>query len=172
MKYATITSTVLAALSVSATSIPSQHQDHDFPSKRSTECSEPEVRPEWRNLSHKEQLSFVNSIACLMEAPPKGSWNVTSRYDELVKIHLDHMGLIHNFGFFLPWHRYFIHGFHGMLRDECGYDGPFPWWNEIKDAGNFAGSGLFEPDLFGTLPEQIDNNQTICVEDGVSPFEK
>lgn len=120
-------------------------------------------------MPHEDQVTFAKSIACLMELPPKGPWNVTSRYDELVRIHLDHRNLIHNYGFFLAWHRYFVHGFHGMLKNECSYDGPFPWWNEIRDAGNFSGSGIFEPDLFGTLPEgSAPDNQKFCVEDGVS----
>lgn len=137
--------------------------------KLSTECTNPKTRVEWRNMSHDDQVSFVNSIKCLMDAPPKGSWNVTSRYEELVKIHFDHTYLIHNFGYFLSWHRYFVYGFENMLRDECGYEAPFPWWYEVQDAGNFAESGLFEPDLFGTLPEgSAPDNQSFCVDDGVS----
>lgn len=109
-----------------------------------------------------------------MDAPPSGVANVSSRFDELAWAHNQLFATVHQTPLFLPWHRYFVYGYETMLRNECGYEAQFPWWYEVQDAGNFAGSGLFEPDYFGTLREieppepDMPSGPGFCVTDGVS----
>ncbi|KXJ87286.1 hypothetical protein Micbo1qcDRAFT_185635 [Microdochium bolleyi] len=66
---------------------------------------------------------------------------------------------------FLPFHRLYLHVYEQLLRAECGYEGPTPWWDETRDAGNFKASPLLDPDTGfggdGTGPDG-------CVTDG--PF--
>ncbi|KAI0204837.1 hypothetical protein F4808DRAFT_474164 [Astrocystis sublimbata] len=159
--------TLLTALSVSAATrlVPSQTV-HNAPN----ECSHTNTRVEWGNLTDPDRTSFVNSIKCLMKALPKVVTNLTSRYDELVSIHNSMSAVVHQYGVFVAWHRYFVHGFESLLRDECGYKSPFPWWYEIQDVGNFSGSSLFTPEYFGSLPvsHQPEDHEadSFCITDG------
>ena len=68
---------------------------------------------------------------------------------------------IHFTGFFLPWHRSFVHRFERALREECGFAGTQPYWDWTKgscfisaswayststlDAGDFYHSTIFDP---------------------------
>lgn len=36
---------------------------------------------------------------------------------------------LHPVGQFLPWHRGLIHAQETLLRNECNYTGPLPYWN-------------------------------------------
>ena len=138
---------------------------------RTAHCSNPKVRVEWRNMQPQQRKAFVNAIVCLWDAPPRGisGGAARNRYEELVWVHQQMVGKVHQSGMFLVWHRYYTHLFGRMLREECGYPGayPFPWWDETRDAGNFAASGLFTSEYFGALP-QINNGQGTCVTNGVS----
>lgn len=139
---------------------------------RTERCSRaPAVRREWRSMPHVQRKAFVDAIVCLWDAPPRGISNgaATNRYEELVWVHEQMVNQVHQSGMFLFWHRYYTHTFGRMLREECAYPGayPFPWWDETKDAGNFAASGLFTADYFGALP-QMTNGQGQCVTNGVS----
>ncbi|KAI1261162.1 hypothetical protein F5Y18DRAFT_210957 [Xylariaceae sp. FL1019] len=183
MKHLT---TFAAALSVcAATSLMQLHAVHDVRTQASRigkvarvptdtvgtqECSSKEMRVEWGNMTNADRVSFVNSIKCLMEAPPKIITNLTSRYDELVNVHNSMSTQIHQYGVFLAWHRYFVNGFKSLLRDECDYQAPYPWWYEIRDNGNFSGSSIFTPEYFGSLqvshqPEDHEPD-SYCVTDG------
>ncbi|EGU89170.1 hypothetical protein FOXB_00301 [Fusarium oxysporum f. sp. conglutinans Fo5176] len=66
---------------------------------------------------------------------------------------------------FLPFHRLYLYVYEQLLREECGYKGPTPWWDETRDAGNFMGSPLLDPHTgFGGNGTDPDG----CVIDG--PF--
>ncbi|KAH7029108.1 uncharacterized protein B0I36DRAFT_384684 [Microdochium trichocladiopsis] len=130
------------------------------------ECASPFVRVEWRNMADADKLSFIKAIGCLWDAPAQGlAPPATNRYEELVWVHQQMTNTIHNAGIFLPWHRYYLWTFSRLLREECGYAAPLPWWNEVADSGNFAASGLFTDDYFGALPP-INNGQGTCITNG------
>lgn len=136
-------------------------------------CSETNTRVEWGDMPDSDRREFVAAIKCLMVKPPKGSSNATSRYDELVWVHQQMQPVVHSNGFFLPWHRYFLFTFETMLRNECNYKAPLPWWYEINDAGNYGGSDLFTHQYFGSLPEEPNKDPDeldvgVCIKDGVS----
>ncbi len=104
-----------------------------------------------------------------MDAPPSGiSENATNRYEDLVWAHKSQVHTIHQSGLFLPWHRYYTHLLSRLIREECGYTAPFPWWDETKDTGKFTEAPLFTADYFGALPAVDDQNRGKCVTDGVS----
>ncbi|KXJ90252.1 hypothetical protein Micbo1qcDRAFT_110944, partial [Microdochium bolleyi] len=129
-------------------------------------CANPFRRVEWRNMADADKTSFVNAITCLMDAPARGlAPPATNRYEELVWVHQQMTPQIHSAGIFLPWHRYYLWTFSRMLREECGYTAPFPWWNEVRDSGNFAASGLFTDQWFGALPP-TNNGQGTCITNG------
>ncbi|KAI0019234.1 tyrosinase-like protein [Xylariomycetidae sp. FL0641] len=151
MRYSAL---LLAATTVSAAAVPAPASPSS--SSSAAACAQPSRRVEWRSLSSSDQESFVRAMQCLMELAPAGAHdtdsNITSRYDEVVAFHHARTDLIHQYSVFLPYHRYLLAGFEGLLRAECGYAAPLPWWHEPASAGDFAGaSGLFTPALFGTL---------------------
>ncbi|OQD86236.1 hypothetical protein PENANT_c008G08884 [Penicillium antarcticum] len=121
-------------------------------------CTEKEmtVRKEWRNLSKTEQNNFLDAVQCLMDKPPKsGLAATTSRFSDLQALHRGmsntaYADIIHHVGQFFPWHRYYMHVCETILREECGYAGSIPYWNEQKDAdrGQMWESSLWGADAF------------------------
>lgn len=67
-----------------------------------------------------------------------------TRFDDLVKPHQMQFDKLHHTGWFLPFHRLYLHTHERLLREECGYKGAQPYWDEARDAGNFAGSDIFD----------------------------
>jgi len=108
----------------------------------------------WGTLSAQERTNFVGGIKCLMSRPPRGNiWaQARSLYDELVYIHGVQVNSIHQNDNFLPWHRYYLFAFRSLMSSECGFNGPWPWWKETNNAGNFAASDIFSNQWFGALP--------------------
>jgi len=132
-------------------------------------CSaNPNVRFEWRQFSTSDKLAFIGAIKCLMNKPPSGNFPpATSRYEDLVRLHQMDVSNIHGNPKFLPWHRYYLWTFEQVLRDECGFDRAFPWWDETIDAGNFANAELFtNTNYFGHLPGPNPNGNAYCIESG------
>ncbi|KAJ5632962.1 tyrosinase [Penicillium lividum] len=115
------------------------------------------IRKEWRHLSKHEQTKFLDAVQCLMDKPAKsGLTATTSRFSDLQALHRGmtntaYADIIHHVGQFLPWHRYYMHIYETLLRDECGYTGSIPYWDEVKDAdsGNMWGSSMWGADAFG-----------------------
>lgn len=118
----------------------------------SGKCTHPKVRKEWRSLRADERAAWINAVKCLAKSPhnPKivpvvdpaisliPSLNTNSSYyDDFVYIHMDLNVLIHNTGFFLPWHRLFVQTFEDKLRSICGYDGVQPYWDWTQDTADF-----------------------------------
>lgn len=131
-------------------------------------CSaNPNMRFEWRQYSTSDRLAFVAAIKCLMNSPPSGNFPpATSRYEDFVRLHQLYMPNIHGNPKFLVWHRYFLWTFEQVMRDECGFNRAWPWWDETLDAGQFAQSDMFtSPDYFGHLPGPI-NGDPVCIISG------
>lgn len=125
-------------------------------------------------MADADKKSYVQAVRCLMDKPATGltGGNAQNRYEELVWAHQTQSSNIHMSAIFLPWHRYYTNTFHRLLREECSYTAPMPWWDESKDAGNFAASGLFTNDYFGAMPQVTRVGMGECITDGVSiPFQ-
>ncbi|SPO05202.1 related to monophenol monooxygenase (tyrosinase) [Cephalotrichum gorgonifer] len=106
------------------------------------------VRREWRTLSKAQRTSYINAVKCMKAAPslfPPGQiGGAKSLFDDFIAIHIFQTGTIHNTGNFLTWHRYFIYTYEQKLRDVCGYQGPFPYWEWGLDVKNPAKSPVFD----------------------------
>lgn len=50
----------------------------------------------------------------------------------------------------------YVSTFEALLRNECGFDRPLPWWDETLDAGRINESSIFTA---GYLPlhEPLEN---------------
>ncbi|KAK2001440.1 Di-copper centre-containing protein [Colletotrichum falcatum] len=139
----------------------------------SAACTNPTQRKSWSALTSSEKSEYINSTLCLMDpaqAPSKTRYaGSKSRWDELQVAHIAQVQFIHVVGAFLPWHRWFMTVHENLLRSECGYTGPIPYWNEQEDqaAGPLTAASIWGDDpstSFGT--GLTDSNG--CVADG--PF--
>jgi tyrosinase len=130
-------------------------------------AAKPGMRTEWRQYSASDRLAFMTAIKCLMKKPPSGKFSpAANRYEDLVRLHQQFMPNIHNNAKFLVWHRYFLWTYEQVLRAECGFNRNFPWWDETKDAGNFAKSDMFtNTNYFGHLPLPQGGNP-VCIASG------
>ncbi len=130
----------------------------------SAKCSNLQVRTEWRLLSNSQKASFVNAVKCLMGKPSAGGYpGSRNRYEDLVSVHQQMVNTIHMVGQFLPWHRYYLHIFQGLLKSQCGYNSPLPWWDETQDAGHFHSSPIFDANFFGTGPQATSSGAATCM---------
>ncbi|KAJ6521931.1 Di-copper centre-containing protein [Mycena vulgaris] len=120
-------------------------------------CTHPAVRKEWRSLSHEDKGGWIAAVNCLanirsnkvfvasVNPPDIAAYNASgSLFDDFVYAHMDLNHHIHMTGFFFPWHRWHIYSFDQALRNSCGYQGPFPYWDWTQDAANFYESPFFK----------------------------
>jgi tyrosinase len=120
--------------------------------KRQSTCSNPRVRVEWDSLSTSDRQSFVDSMKCLMRARPSGRFNgAQNRYEDIVVLHQQMTPRVHGNAIFLLWHRYLLWTFEDLLRRECGFTRPLPWFDESKWSGRFQQSSVFSSQWMGTM---------------------
>lgn len=114
-------------------------------------CTTPTVRVSWSTLTAAQKQAYFDADLCLMNAPGQlGSVipGVVSRYDDLIAVHQQQGNVLagtdtwHVTGQFLSVHRYYVHAHEVLLRTECGYTGPIPYWDEVVDAGAFSTSSV------------------------------
>lgn len=140
--------------------------------RQSGNCTNPAVRIEWRDMSEQDRKGWVQAVRKLMDLPASGAFSAVgakSRYDDLVAVHYQMTQTIHGVAQFLLWHRYYLHLFEDLLRSEGGLTGPFPWWDETRDAGNFAKAPMFTSEYIGSAPLAKDGLGW-CITDGVCLF--
>ncbi|KAI0435767.1 hypothetical protein F4803DRAFT_557663 [Xylaria telfairii] len=104
------------------------------------------VRKEWRRIPGPERIAFVKAVECLMEKPNIYP-NVTgpkSMFDSFGVLHYHLTPYVHNSAYFLLFHRLYIWTYEQKLRDMCGYQGTFPYWEWGLDAGGVEKSPLFD----------------------------
>ncbi|GKZ52790.1 hypothetical protein AnigIFM49718_003442 [Aspergillus niger] len=132
------------------------------------------IRKEWRNMTKVEQQSYLQGVNCLMDLPAQtGLEATTNRFSDLQALHRALTNtpvgdIIHSVGQFLPWHRYFLHTYETLLKEQCGYTGPMAWWNEAydTDSGNMFRSEMWDADAFGGNGTEPDG----CVTDGAFAY--
>jgi len=113
-----------------------------------------------------EQLAYVQAEACLYRTPSNGMPGATNRHEDLQSLHQQLNTEIHGVGQFLPWHRYFLYAHQQVLKNDCNYNGPMPYWNETLDAGNFQNAPMFTPEYFGAARLKTSDGYGACVTDG------
>ncbi|TEB19459.1 Di-copper centre-containing protein [Coprinellus micaceus] len=113
-------------------------------------CAKVRLRREWRDLRVTDKHAFIRAVRCLQSLPAKDTSlpKKITRYEEFVVSHTAVGDAIHGVGQFLPWHRHFVFLYETALREECGYQGPFPFWDWPRDADGIKPlkeSPLFDP---------------------------
>lgn len=140
MKYSLLTTALALAASATAAAVPASAQKREsttdyIPSYFTDGCTKEKmtIRKEWRHLTTQEQSHFLDALQCLMDKPAQSGLSATtSRFSDLQALHRGmtntaYADIIHHVGQFLPWHRYYMHIYETLLRDECGYTGSIPY---------------------------------------------
>ncbi|RKK11864.1 hypothetical protein BFJ66_g5457 [Fusarium oxysporum f. sp. cepae] len=105
-----------------------------------------QTRIEWANMAYADKESYLKAVHFLMQLPAQTGINGSvTRFDDMNAMHQVQAKIIHLVAQFLPFHRLYLYVYEQLLREECGYKGPTPWWDETCDAGNFMGSPLLDP---------------------------
>ncbi|KAI1391954.1 Di-copper centre-containing protein [Hypoxylon trugodes] len=136
------------------------------------DCANPNVRYEWDHYSASDKQAFVDAIQCLINKPPSGNFSPSkNRYEDFVRLHQSYSPNIHSKSTsqqthkFLLWHRYYVWALEQVMRDECGFNRAFPWWDEKKWAGKFSQATIFTNQYFGNLPGAT-NGAATCINSG------
>ncbi|KAK5071575.1 hypothetical protein LTS08_004681 [Lithohypha guttulata] len=106
------------------------------------------VRKDFDSMAPAERKAYTDAINCLRAQPsqldPKEYPSAINRYFDYAVVHVNKTRVVHLDGFFLIWHRMFLHVFEEDLRDTCGYTGAFPYWNWPATADNLRGAPIFD----------------------------
>jgi len=109
-------------------------------------CTKKLKRKAWHKHTAKEKKAYIDAELCLMAKPATLGLPATqNRFEELQSIHQIPASITHGVGAFLPYHRLHMHAHERALREECGYNGAQPYWDEPLDAGNFISSSVLDP---------------------------
>ncbi|KAL2256374.1 hypothetical protein VTK26DRAFT_4913 [Humicola hyalothermophila] len=109
-------------------------------------CTNKLQRKAWHTLSPEEKRAYIEADLCLMKLPATLGLNGTkNRFEELQAIHQVQSSIIHGVGGFLPYHRLHMYAHEQLIRNECGYTGAQPYWDEPRDAGRFSQSDVLDP---------------------------
>lgn len=123
---------------------PGQHQ----------QCTEDNVkiRKDFDTMAPEERKAYTDAINCLRDQPsqldPEVYPGAINRYFDYATVHVNKTRVVHLDGFFLIWHRMFNHIFESDLRDTCGYNGSYPYWDWPATADNLEGSNIFNGDEY------------------------
>ncbi|KAI1405104.1 Di-copper centre-containing protein [Hypoxylon fuscum] len=136
------------------------------------DCANPNIRFEWDHYSASDKQAFVDALQCLVNKPPSGKFSPSkNRYEDFVRLHQTYSPNIHSPSTdhqthkFLLWHRYYVWALEQVMRDECGFNRAFPWWDEKKWAGKFSQATIFTNQYFGNLPGST-NGAATCINSG------
>ncbi|GAB1316309.1 hypothetical protein MFIFM68171_06519 [Madurella fahalii] len=109
-------------------------------------CTTKLQRRAWHTFTVEEKKAYIDADLCLMSLPATLGLNGTkNRFEELQAIHQVQSSITHGVGAFLPYHRLHMYAHEQVMRDECGYTGAQPYWDEVRDAGKFSQSDVLDP---------------------------
>lgn len=135
---------VWASLALSAIAVPTgQWQDN-------CACTpdKVQIRRDFEKLSLHERKAFTDAINCMRDQPSSLDQQKYSaainRFFDYAVIHTERANVAHLSGFFLTWHRYFVHLFEKDLQEKCGWKGTMPYWNWPSTAGRLDSSPIFD----------------------------
>lgn len=106
------------------------------------------TRVDFTSMPPEERQSFTTAIQCMISLPSQLDQDeypaAISRYFDYAVIHVSRSQYIHSSGYFLTWHRYFLHLFENDLRKLCNYTGRYPYWNFAATASSPPTSLVFD----------------------------
>lgn len=106
------------------------------------------IRKDFDAMAPEERKAYTTAINCLRNQPSQLDQSVypaaINRFSDYAVVHVNRTRTVHLDGFFLVWHRLFLHVFEEDLKNTCGYTGAFPYWNWPATADNLRGSPIFD----------------------------
>ena len=111
-----------------------------------------QIRKDFERLPPAERKEFTDAIKCLMTQPSIHDQaefpGAINRFFSWAVVHISRTPFVHLDGFFLTWHRMFIHLFEQDLKNLCGFQGALPYWNWPSTAGKLENSTIFSGDEY------------------------
>lgn len=100
-------------------------------------------------MTKQERIDYTKAVKCLYsQKPPLSSPQdvpgARNRFDDFVAAHVKETYKIHINGYFYGWHRHFVWLYEQALRNECGYQGPTPYWDWTRNADDPRKSPVFD----------------------------
>lgn len=103
-------------------------------------------------MAPSERKAYTDAINCLRNQPSqldRAKYPAAiNRYMDYAVVHVNRTREVHLNGYFLLWHRYYLHLFEQDLKNTCGYTGAFPYWNWPATADDLSGSNIFNGDEY------------------------
>ncbi|KPI43615.1 uncharacterized protein AB675_6947 [Cyphellophora attinorum] len=110
------------------------------------------IRKDFNNLCPEERKAFTDAINCIRSQPSNLDQAkypaAINRYFDWATVHVNRTNVAHLSGYFLTWHRMFIHLFEEDLRNICGFEGTMPYWNWPATADDLANTPIFNGDAY------------------------
>ncbi|KAI9224734.1 hypothetical protein BC828DRAFT_24247 [Blastocladiella britannica] len=129
------------------------------------------VRKEFRDLSAGEWSLYVSAIHTLAKKPANDGRLAKKGYsilEELVKIHVDNFGQIHDNDIFPTWHRAFIYRFETELR-KVDASISLPYWAITADYEHPENAYAFSDKILGGSNPLNKQLEAGCIKNG--PFQ-
>lgn len=108
------------------------------------------VRVSFASLTPAQRKAYTDAVNCVHSQPSQLNNAqypaAVNKYQDYAVIHVERTSQVHLSGYFLTWHRNYLHLFEHDLRTTCGYKGPFPYWDfaATADQGNLVTSAVFD----------------------------
>ncbi|KAE8220507.1 hypothetical protein CF319_g5975 [Tilletia indica] len=131
------------------------HKYIESKGKGKDHCPIVHPRVEWRTLTEEQRQKWIDATWCLTSRPSIFAGTETnldgkhtSLFDDFSLVHTKLFYKIHYLSAFLPWHRWYVYA-REMAMSDCGFDGPFPYWDWSIDAdtGNVQASPMLSNDF-------------------------
>ncbi|KAI2463638.1 Di-copper centre-containing protein [Annulohypoxylon bovei var. microspora] len=120
------------------------------------------IRKSWDDLDAATRTDYVRAVKCLASKPATVDKalapGAVNRLDDFTYIHDNQTNLIHISGSFLSWHRIFVWQMEEALRNECGYNGTIPYWDQARFSQDPLKSKVFDNSSFGGDGEYLPND--------------
>ena len=111
-----------------------------------------QVRRDFDKMPPEDRKAYTDAINCLREQPSQLDQTKYSaainRYFDYAAIHVNSTQRAHISGYFLTWHRMYLHLFEQDLKNLCGFKGTLPYWNWPATAYDLTGSNVFNGDEY------------------------
>lgn len=120
------------------------------PSWKKNGCTAKNIRTRvnFNTMPPEERKSYTDAVKCLMSKPSQLDQSIypaaINRYFDYAVTHVNRTQYAHLSGYFLTWHRYFLHLYEEDLRHTCGYTGRFPYWNFAETANDPRAYPVFD----------------------------
>ncbi|KAK5245172.1 hypothetical protein LTR20_006077 [Exophiala xenobiotica] len=106
-----------------------------------------QIRKDFNKATPQERKEYTDAINCVMTFPSNLNGAI-NRYFDYATVHINLTQVVHLDGFFLVWHRMYVHLFEQDMRQNCGFRGPMLYWNWPATAADIDSTPIFNGDEY------------------------